>query len=253
VAVLGCARGAYAQDISGRVVIYGRVEDASSRAPIEGVHILAVDSSAAVLSDSLGEFAIPLPAAGPYAVFAEQMGYLSQRFDLEAVSSSRRTVLILQPDPVELEALTVTAEAALGRLTRNIEGRARASAGAVTSLDRSRLERYGTSATVYDVLRSRAPRITECYDDPSELCTWSRSVTFRSAYPRVRVQVCVDERRSLSPVDELSTLSTEFVAKMEIFGRNTVYVYTIDWMLDRARSGNTTVYPEWMGCGRTIW
>jgi hypothetical protein len=217
------------------------------------VRILVADSSAVVFSDSLGEFAIALPTAGPHAVFAEQLGYLPQRFDLETVSSSRRTILILQPDPVELEGLTVTAEAALGRLTRNIEGRARASADAVTSLDRTRLERYGTAATVYDVIRTRAPRITECYDDPSELCTWSRSVTFRSVYPRVRVQVCVDERPSLSPVNELSNLSTEFVAKVDIFGRNTIYVYTIDWMLDRARSGYTTVYPEWMGCGQAIW
>jgi hypothetical protein len=233
-----------AQDIGGRVVVYGRVEDASSRMPIEGVQILAVDSSAVASTDSLGEFAIALPAAGPYAVYAEQLGYLVQRFDLEAQRPARMMVLRMEPAPLELEALTVTAEAALTRLSRNIDARARASASAVVSLDRTRLERYGRAATVYDVIRTRAPRITECWDDSTEFCTWSRSVTFRSAYPRVRVNICVDERQSLAPVLELSNLSLESVASVEIFGRTTVRVYTIDWMLYRARSGHTTVFPD---------
>lgn len=242
------ARTVSAQDISGRVVVYGRVEDASSRAPIGGVRLLASDSSIAVVSDSLGSFAIPLPAHGPHAIFAEQFGYVSQRFDVQVALPSQIMVLLLQPAPMVLEGLTVTAEAALERLTRNIESRARASAGPVASLDHTRLERYGVAATVYDAVRARAPRITECWDDSSALCTWSRSVTFRSPYPRVRVSVCVDERRSLSPVSELSNLSIESVALVEIFGRNTVRVYTVGWMLQRARIGHTSVYPEWMGC-----
>jgi hypothetical protein len=60
----------------------------------------------------------------------------------------------------------------------------------------------------------------------------------------VRVNICVDERQSLSPVLELSNLSLESVAAVEIFGRTTVRVYTIDWMLYRARSGHTTVFSD---------
>lgn len=247
VVVIAGARPASAQDISGRVVVYGRVEDAASRVPIGGVLLLASDSSTAVFSDSLGAFAIPLPASGPHAIFAEQLGYIAQRFDVQ-VDPSQLVVLLLEPAPVLLEGLTVTAEAALAQLTRNIESRARASAGAVVSLDHTSLERYGRAASVYDVIRARAPRITECYDDSTQLCTWSRSVTFRSPYPRIRVSICVDERRSLAPVLELSNLSIESVASVEIFGRNTVRVYTAQWMLLSARNGHTTVLPEWMGC-----
>jgi hypothetical protein len=238
-----------AQNISGRVVIYGRVEDGATREPVAGALVFTVDSTTTVVADSLGTFAIPLGPGGPLAVYAEQLGYLSQRFDLDASAPSRLVVLRLEPAPFELETLTVTAEADLARLIRGVESRANAYGfGSVVSLDRTRLERYGNGATVLDVIRTRAPRITECYDGSGGLCTRSRWVSFQSAYPQAQVLVCVDELRSLSPMNELSNLSIESIARVEIFGRSSVRVYTIDWMLRQARIGHTNVVPLWMGC-----
>lgn len=248
-AYLACVSPSAAQSISGRVVVYGRVVDASTGDPVAGALVFSVDSTTTVLADSLGAFAIPLGAAGPLAVYAQQFGYLSQRFDLEAFAPSRLMVLRLEPAPFELEELTVTAEAALARLVRGVEARANAYGfGPVASLDRTRLERYGGGATVLDVIRTRAPRITECYDGTNGLCTRSRWVSFRSAYPQVQVEVCVDELRSFSPLNELSNLSIESIARVEIFGRSSVRVYTTAWMLRQARRGHTNVLPLWMGC-----
>jgi hypothetical protein len=215
---------------------------------VAGALVASTDSSVTVYADSLGNFVIPLPRAGPHGVRAEQFGYVSEQFDLDALARNRMQVLRLEPAPFELEEITAEAEANIARLVRNVGSRRNAAAVAVASLDREGLDRFGRGATVYDVIRRRASRITECWDNVSDFCTWSRSLSFRSAYPRVRVGVCVDEIRSMAPVPELSNMSIESVALVEIFGRNEVRVYTTSWMLHQARAGRTNVLPLWMGC-----
>jgi hypothetical protein len=236
-----------AQDIGGRVVFYGRVEDATSELPIAGARLLAADSSITVLTDSVGEFAVPLFANGPHTVYVDQIAYLGEQFDLDAASVSRFLVLRLKPQPFELEELTVVAEAALSRLVRNIDSRARAYPHAMTSLDRTGLERFG-SAPVFEVIRARAPSMRPCSRNSTHLCVPGRFVSFRNPNPQAGVLVCVDEQPSYFPIPELSNMSLESVALVEIFGRQAIRVYTVAWMLRQAERGRTNVFPEWMAC-----
>jgi hypothetical protein len=236
-----------AQDISGRIVFRGRVEDGSTGARIGGARLLAADSSVVVLADSLGEFAFPLAVGSPHVIYVDQIGYVSERFELEPDLAERFSVFRLQPQPFELEELSVVAEAALGRLVRNIDQRARAYPHQLTSLDKTRLERL-EPATVYDVVRIRAPWMIECSRAATELCVRGRFVTFRNPRPMATVLVCVDEQRSYFPVPELSNMSVENVAIVEIYGREAIRVYTQRWLLRQAERGRTSVYPEWMEC-----
>ena len=236
-----------AQDIGGRVVFYGRVEDATSLMPIAGARVLAADSSVLVMTDSVGEFAIALPVGKPRTVYVDQIAYLGQQFDLDVASRSQLLVLRLEPEPFELEELTVVAEAALSRLVRNIDTRARAYPHAMTSLDRGRLESFG-AAPVFEVLRARAPWMRPCSRNATHLCVPSRGRSFRGSTPQATVLVCVDEQPSYFPISELSNMSIESVARVEIFGRQVIRVYTVNWLLWRARRGQTGVFWEHTAC-----
>ena len=95
------------------VVLRGRVEDASSRAPIAGARVLSADSSSAVITDPRGGFAIEVAAGGPLTLHVQRFGYVSRRFDLPDDARLRISVLQLEADPVELEGIEAVAEAAL--------------------------------------------------------------------------------------------------------------------------------------------
>jgi len=224
------------------------VEDTATGGPISGATVFSADSTVSVVADSLGRFSISLPVDGPFVVYAEQFGYLARSFDLSDATESELAELALDPAPFELEGITAVAEAALGRLLRNIEMRRTAHAHAMIYLDRTELERFGPAATVLDLIRIKSPRISTCFRPALELCTASRFITFRDPQPRATVMVCINEARSYFPVADLPNLSVESVAIVEFFGVSAVRVYTVDWMLDRASKGRTRVTPDWMDC-----
>jgi len=231
------------------VVIHGRVEDAASREPVARVLLSPPDSSFAVYTDSLGIFHILVPAEGPLAIKVERFGYLTQQFDFEG-DASQILVLRLEPAPVELEGLTVEAEAALTVLIENLERRRNFYPSAMRGMDRTQLERFGTGLSVLDLVRLRKPFIFRCDSDFTQMCVRGRARTFRNPNPQNRVLVCVDGFRSFSPFLELSTLSIGGVALVELYGSTggQVRVYTAQWMLSRARTGRTNVVPLRFGC-----
>jgi hypothetical protein len=63
----------------------------------------------------------------------------------------------------------------------------------------------------------------------------------RNPYPEDRLHVCVDGWLSLAPINELFTLPTEAVALVEVYARSRVMVYTANYLVNRARRGQTTV------------
>jgi hypothetical protein len=246
--VAGSSRLA-AQDISGRIVVYGRVQDFASQAPLASARVTAADSSATVFTDSLGNFAIPLARGGRFSVYAEQFGYLVQRFDLDSAAVSRVNVLALEPAPFEIEAIDVEAEAAITRLTRNMRSRRAAASSTVRAWDRTWLDRFGpTGGSVLDLVLSRVPRIGECANEASQLCVPTRFVTFRDPYPQQQILVCINERRSLAPMSDLGNMPVDGVALVEVYGRAHIRVYTPLWLTSRAQMRHTFVDPLWMGC-----
>jgi hypothetical protein len=239
-----------AQDISGRVVLYGRAVDSATRQPIQGARLVAADSSWSTLSDADGSFTLPLPPGNVLTVVAEAFGYRPQRFDLAASAASRLAVLLLEPTPVEIEGITVVEEAAVITLQRNLRQRRNAYPHAMVALDRTVLDRF-PAASAYDVIRTRVPRVMSCRHDPSQICVPGRARTFDNPEPELMVAVCVDGWRSISSIAELETLSIESVALVEIYlggpGAQ-VRVYTARWMVTQAAAERTHVLPLFMGC-----
>ena len=236
------------------VLVSGRIEDAATRQPISGVRVISDDSVAVALTDSLGHFELVFSGAGPYVVHADRLGYRTQRFELVLRLQAARYVLLLEPAPIPIEGLTVEAEAALDRLVRNLEARRAAYPHAMRALDRSWIDRFGpTGGSALDLIRQAAPRFFECSRASGALCVRGRFVTFRNPYPEDQILVCIDGLRSFAPVSELFAMPVSSVALVEAYPRSRqVRVYTTDYLLYRARSGQTAFEPVDLpipGCG----
>lgn len=70
--------------------------------------IVSGDSTTSAVTDSLGNFWIPLDAAPPYLVLAGQFGYVPTAFELPELAPTRHSVLILDPAPILIEGITAT-------------------------------------------------------------------------------------------------------------------------------------------------
>jgi iron complex outermembrane receptor protein len=87
----------------------GRVIDASHRQPVEGVRVEVVETAAAVLSDELGRFTLPVPEAGTTITLAvSRAGYRAQRATLHRPLPPLVEV-VLDPLPAYSERIEVTA------------------------------------------------------------------------------------------------------------------------------------------------
>lgn len=238
-----------AQDLAGRIVIYGRVEDADSRDPVEGARVLSPDSSSVVYTDSLGSFAVLLPAGGPFVVEVARLGYLSQRFALDEDAPSRLSVLLLEPAPIAIEGITVEVQSELSELVQNLERRRNAYAHAMSAFDRADLDRLASVGSIADFVHRRVPRLRPCSSDPFHMCGPGRP-NFRGPHPRVPVTICLNGRVAF--FEELEALPSDLVVLVEIYGGGMrpkrVSVYTRRWMISSARKGRTNVTPYIMGC-----
>jgi hypothetical protein len=245
---LACARPAAGQVAT---VLYGRVEDALTRAPLSNVRLFAADSSSAVLTDSLGVFALPLGPDAQLAILAERLGYFTQRFDLPAEATTRESVLLLEPMAIELEGITVEEESALATLVGGLENRRNAwGFGSVFAYDRERLDRLAGGGSMWDFVRRQRPLFRECPPPwgVGLICVPGRTRTVANPNPSSTVSVCIDGWPALIPVTDLAGLSAGAVALVEFYGREQIRVYTADYLLMRARRGDTNVTPLWMGC-----
>ncbi|MQA89918.1 MAG: hypothetical protein GEU90_06760 [Gemmatimonas sp.] len=225
-------------------VLQGRVEDASTRQPVESARVLSTDSSSTVLTDALGSFTIELPTDENLSLQVERIGYVAQRFELPQESLSRVSVLLLEPAAVELQGVTVMAEQAIEVLQRNLYRRRNFYPGAMRAFDRAWLDRFAPIGSVFDLVRQRIPRMFPCDSDPSQMCPRGRAPTFQNPFPTRTLTVCIDGRKSIAPIPELDILPIDAVALVELYGRSGVKVYTAGWMISRARTGRTSVMPD---------
>jgi hypothetical protein len=231
------------------VVVNGRVEDASTRDPVAGARVLAMDSSSVVLTDSVGRFAILISHDLPLSVYVEQFGYRSEQFDLDERAPRSLSVLLLEPAPIELPEIQVVEESALSKVFRDLRGRRNAYQGSVFAFDRTRLERYG-GGSAYDFVRMRAPRVYECSTGLSGLCMRGRARTIQDPYPEVPVLICVDGWTSWGAVGELVSLDMQSVSLIEIYsqGLGGIRIYTAAYLTHSARTGRNIALPLGFGC-----
>lgn len=107
---------------AGAQIVVGRVLDSLTAAPISTAAVMLLDSSDVAVdwaeTDSLGRFVLRAPAVGDYRLFADRLAYrevFSEDLPLWD-AGSLEVLLRMAPRPVELDALTVTAEGRLVKL-----------------------------------------------------------------------------------------------------------------------------------------
>jgi hypothetical protein len=250
---------AMAGPAQGQSVIRGRVEDASARTPIAGARVVAPDTTA-VFTDSLGVFSIVIDEDHPLFVEVTQYGYMFQRFDLPAAARSRTSVLLLEPDAIELEGINVVAQSAVDRLLNSLRSRRNAYPGSVQAFDRARLDDIASTGSVWDFVETRT-RVQECdpFRDSSgprfgvgsvTLDDWSRRRSGLCNYYGGGVGVCVDGFNSWAAISELSSMDIRSVALIEILGqgRGGIRVYTAGYLLSMASKGRTMYFGSSTGC-----
>jgi len=241
------------------VLIQGRVEDAFTRMPVAGARVFAPDSSA-VFTDSLGVFAVTVDESAGLFVRVSQFGYVQQRFDLPAAARGRLSVLLLEPIPLELEAINVVSESAVERMFRDLRARRNAFQGSVMAFDHARIQRFGQVGTAWDFVVARASGLHECdgFGDRSPerwlasrsgVCVRGRP-SINDPYPEIPVLVCVDGFESFAAISELETIDIRTVGLIEIFarGRGSVRVYTSRYLAASAGTGRNIATPLWFGC-----
>lgn len=258
VAILATAAPACAQEL-----VRGRVEDAVSREPLAGARVVAPDSSA-VFTDSLGIFSIRIHGDAPLFLEVTQYGYAFQRFEIPPESTSRTSVLLLEPNPVELEAIETVAESAIARLVTGLDNRRNAYPGSVQAFDRARLDRFAAAGSVWDFVNSRT-RLRECdafgepeVYDPNRLGVgnvmlheWMRRRSGICNIDGGGVSVCVDGWDSWAAMTELESMDIRSVAIVEIFGRRGSggsRIYTARYLLSMASRGRSLFAPIELGC-----
>lgn len=230
-------------------VVHGRVEDAVTTRAVAGAWVRSEDRAAAVRTDSLGAFVIALEPGVPLVLDVEAFGYRVERFELDEGATERISVLRLEPEAMEVEGLHVLAESALEVVLSDMKGRRAAYPGAVTTLDRTRLELFG-DMTLWDLIRSRVPSLWPCDESWSGLCARGRGGTIENPNPIAPVQVCIDDRRSWSAVADLEELTARDISVLEIFGRGHggIRVYTPRFIVLSVRDGRNITAPLASGC-----
>jgi hypothetical protein len=230
------------------VVVRGRIEDAATGAPVEGMRVLTQDSSSVAYTDSVGAFVVVFRSDAPLAVHTEGIGYLRQRFELPSGAAARVNVLRVEPSPIEIAGIDVVTEQAITVIVERLTRRRRAYAHAMSFFDRAALERYGRSTTPYEIVRRRLPGARPCPADPYQLCADGRGGSFRNVDPVAEYLICVDGWQV--DVPSLEIIPNEDVAILEIFkgGLKQIRVYTVRYLAFLARSEQTTVWPVEFGC-----
>jgi hypothetical protein len=235
-----------------QTVVYGRVEDAQTRQPVEGVRVFSGDSTSVTYSDSTGFFAVVFKAGMPLTLHTERLGYLYQQFDLPAEASARLNVVLIEQAPIEIEGIDVVTEQKITILLKNMERHRKAYPYAMNSFDQAWLQRFAPNGTPYEVVHSRLPFLAPCDDDPFRACGPGRGVSSFNGRRSVRQYIiCIDGWEM--GLSDLGSIPNDHVAQLTILKGGPVLVpgmiqvYTVDYMFYMARNGRTD--PAQMGAG----
>ncbi|HSM60566.1 MAG TPA: carboxypeptidase-like regulatory domain-containing protein [Longimicrobiales bacterium] len=214
------------------VVVRGRVLDAVTRAPVQGAFVARAYSDRGVLTDSAGAFALPLPSDYVYSITVEGLGYGTVEATLDSTAVLEPTTILLPPDPVALQGLTV--------LVDRFERRRRTHFGSVRVLDQESLSR-GAAESAYDLLRRAVPFARECRNRFEDLCFHRRGA-------ERRVELCIDERPAFAGARELESYDPRELYLVEVYdwGRQ-VRVYS-RWYVERLLDEGRGLRPLTFGC-----
>jgi hypothetical protein len=218
-------------------LVRGRVIDQQTLTPVGLAFVAQVTSDRGVLTDALGQFALPIDPAFPSRVQVTVLGYRVLQTDIPAGRAGQMLTVMLEPDPVEIEGLTVLAE--------RLADRRRGAYGVADILEREQLL-AAPDASGYELIRRMLPFVQPCGPDTEALCLGGRGI--RSE--RRTVSVCFDGHQipesmiqtSLSPVDPTGLYLVEVYSRV-----GAVHMYSPGYMKRLIQEG-PDLPPLSFGC-----
>jgi carboxypeptidase-like protein len=175
----------------GTWVLTGRVLDAQTMGPVPGAFVVPATSDLGTLTDSVGVFALRMDRTPGQAIKISQLGYRDIQTAVSADRAGQILTVVLAPDPVELEGLTV--------LTERLANRRRGIFGVGEIIERRQLME-APDVSGYDLVRRVLPFSELCSRDSEALCLVGR----RSMGERREVSVCVDGHKIPSQLMDLA-------------------------------------------------
>lgn len=223
--------GVAAQDDRPETVLRGQVMDVDGM-PLPLALVGLSRSNEAVMTDSLGRFALPVGPAVGYRLAVEQLGYHDTEVWVEAEDADLPLMIVLRRDPIALEGLQVTVD--------RFERRRNFYSGIVRVVDQKDLA-FTAATSAYDIVRRNAPMMRPCSGSIWRDCVMRRGQL-------TEMLICVDERRAYGGRDELELYQPEELYMVEVydFGR-AVRLYT-RWYVDKVMKNPRPVVPVEFGC-----
>ena len=161
-------------------VLQGRVVDTQTMGPVARAFVAQVGSQRGVVTDSLGRFALPMDSAFARSIRVVQFGYRELQTNVPMGGEGRVLNVLLVPDPIQLDGLTV--------LTERLADRRRGVFGIADILLQEQLM-TGPEGSGFDLVRRMLPFVELCDRDNSEaLCIGGRL----GASGKRQVTVCID-------------------------------------------------------------
>jgi hypothetical protein len=232
-----------------RLVIPGRVLDATTGEPLAGAVVRLTDGDALAVTDSAGSFVLRAIPPGTHPWQISRLGYATWNEDVQVEPEDEEFTIRLLPRPRVLEGLVVVAD----RL-----GDRRATSGmTVELLEHSEIVRTAGS-DLYIFLQSRlgVPLVpcgssvqevanrgrvhapvpadpVHSGDEVEKNCAWVRN-------RRVEISVFIDEQRATDGLSQLRATPPADVHSIEVFsGGSMIRVYTEAFVQRAARDGLT--------------
>ena len=99
-----------------RSVLSGRVWDAGTNTPLEGVVVSARDTQLIAVTQRDGAFILPNVLPGNYQLGFTRLGFSDRELSLDLSGSQRIVEVVMSTEPIPLDPITVTAERRVIRL-----------------------------------------------------------------------------------------------------------------------------------------
>lgn len=148
--LLTFAAGGIAQAQTGTIT--GRVTDATSQQPVEGVQVFIPPSGQGATTDASGRYTIAAAPVGVQTITARRVGYLPVTRQVTVVAGAPVTLdLSLTVAPLSLEQVVVTASG---------ESRKREVGAAVSTIDATTLQEKAGSKNIGQLLEGNATGVT---------------------------------------------------------------------------------------------
>lgn len=218
-------------------VVQGRVIDARTMAPVANAYVGQTESPRGVVTDSMGLFLLSLEADLAPLIRVVQMGYAVLQTAVPEGGEGRLLNVLLVPDPVQIDGLTV--------LTERLADRRRGPYGIGEVLLREQLLTESGGSGI-DLVRRTLPFVQPCGPETEALCMGGRS---GMSGPR-EVTVCLDGNKLPSEVIEtmLGTVDPRGLYMVEIYSRvGEVRMYSPSYM-QRLIEAGSDLPPLTFGC-----